>query len=89
MALNINPDATESAPKFPPQFTSTPVPSPMALFNLIPPAVHFNLHRVITEGIRHEQNTYGYFNSALACIFPPSQRFQVSSLGEYFGRSRS
>ena len=27
-------------------------------FNLIPSAVHFNLHHVITEGIRYEQNKY-------------------------------
>ena len=75
---NINPNARERAPGFPPPFVSAPVPTALALFNQIPPAVHFNLYHVIAEGIRHEENTYGYFNSAFVSIFLPTQRFQVS-----------
>lgn len=78
MALTINPNAREQVPGFPPQFVSAAVPTPMALYNQIPPAVQFNLYRVITEGIRHEENTYGYFTSAFVSIFLPTQRFQVS-----------
>ena len=65
-ALNkiINPNATERALGFPPQFASAPVPTALALYNQIPPVVQFNLYRVINEGNRHEENTYGYFNSA-------------------------
>ena len=81
MALPIiNPNARESAPAFPPQFTSAPLPTALGLFNLIPLAVQFNLYRVITEGVRHEENAYGYFNSAFTSIFPPTQQFQVSGL---------
>jgi hypothetical protein len=78
--MNIDPNARERAPGFPPQFVSTPVPSALALFNQIPSAVQFNLYRVITEGIRHEENTYGYFSSAFVSIFSPTQQFQVSNL---------
>ena len=78
--MNLNPNATERAPIFPPQFVSAPVPTALALYNRIPAATQFNLHRVINEGIRYEQNTYGYFNSAFVSIFSPTQRFQVSDL---------
>ena len=77
---NLNPNSTQRAPAFPLQFVSAPVPTALALYNQIPPAVQFNLHRVINEGVRHEQNTYGYFNSAFVSIFSPTQRFQVSDL---------
>jgi len=75
---DINPNATERPPGFPLQFVSAPVPTAVALYNQIPPAVQFNLHRVITEGIRHEKNSYGYFNSAFVSIFSPTQRFQIN-----------
>jgi len=83
-ALNINPNARERAPGFPPQFASAPVPTALGLYNRIPPAIQFNLYRVITEGIRHEENAYGYFNSAFVSIFLPTQQFQVSDLGKSF-----
>ena len=84
-ALNtvINPNATEQVPAFPPQFVSAVTPTPAALYHQIPPDVQFNLYRVIKEGIRHEQNAYGYFNSALTSIFSPTQRFQVGDLSMF------
>lgn len=60
-------------------YVSAPVPTALALYNQIPPT-QFNLYRVITEGICHEENTYGYFNSALVSIFSPTQQFQVGDL---------
>ena len=80
-SMDKHPNAREQAPVFPPQFVSAPltVPTALALYNQIPAAVQFNLYRVITEGIRHEKNTYGYFNSAFISIFSPTQRFQVTS----------
>ena len=42
------------------------------------PASHRSLY--IIEGIRLEENTYGYYNSAFISIFSPTQRFQVSDL---------
>ena len=39
---------------------------------------NYNLWRLVTEGVRYEENTYGYFNSAFVSIFPPRRRFQVS-----------
>jgi len=80
MPLIINPNAIERAPGFPPPFASAPAPTALALYNQIPPAVQFNLYRAICEGIRHEENTYGYFNSAFGSIFPLTQQFQVSDL---------
>ena len=75
----ITPNATQVPPLFPQQFVSAPPPTAAVLYAAIPPEVQFNLYRVVTEGVRHEENTYGYFNSAFAHIFPPSQRFQVSA----------
>jgi len=73
-----NPNARERAPGFPPQVAPTPVPTALALYHQIPPAVQFNLHRMITEGIRYEENAYGYFNSVLISIFSPTQQFQIN-----------
>ena len=73
-----HPNSIERAPGFPPPFVSAPVPTALALYNQIPAAVQFNLYRVLKEGIRHEKNTYGYFNSAFVSIFSPNQRYQVS-----------
>ena len=80
----LRPNATEVPPQFPQQYV--PVQSPTAAFlhSSIPQEVKFNLYRVISEGVRHEESTYGYFNSAFSHIFPSSQRFQASSLTEYF-----
>ena len=83
MNKKLNPNATQRAPAFPPQFVSAPVPTALALYNQIPPAVQFNLHRVINEGSRHEENTYGYFNSAFVSIFLPTQQFQVSNFRQF------
>ena len=77
--MGLHPNATEVPPPFPQQFVSAPPPTAAVLYATIPPEVQFNLYRVVTEGVRHEENTYGYFNSAFAHIFPPSQRFQVSA----------
>ena len=85
MESQIHPDATEVPPPFPQQFRSAPPPTAIDLYDSIPQEVQFNLHRIVTEGVRHEKNTYGYFNAAFAHIFPPSQRFQVSNIMGYFG----
>src|SRR5258705_6739333 len=76
----LHQNATEVLPPFPQQFISAPPPTASFLYSIIPPEVHFNLYRVVTEGVRHEENSYGYFNSAFTKIFPSSQRFQVSGL---------
>jgi len=77
---DINPNAREVVPRFPLQFVFAPLPTALALYNQIPSTVQFNLYRVITESIRHEENTYGYFNSAFVSIFSPTQQFQLSGL---------
>jgi hypothetical protein len=80
----LHPNATEVPPPFPQHFISAPPPTAASLYSTIPSEVHFNLHRVVAEGVRHEENSYGYFNSAFTKIFPSSQRFQVSGARQEF-----
>ena len=74
----IHQNATAVIPAAPPAVLAhIPPPTAAGLYALIPPAVHWNLFRVLDAGVRHEQNLYGYFDAALSIVFPVSQRFQV------------
>ncbi|KAG6825078.1 hypothetical protein H0H92_004759 [Tricholoma furcatifolium] len=74
----FHPDATRVIPAFPPPFVSAATPSAQVLYNRIPAIVHWNLDRICNEGVRYEENVYGYFNSAFTSIFPVSQQYQVN-----------
>ncbi|KAJ6580255.1 hypothetical protein B0H10DRAFT_905660 [Mycena sp. CBHHK59/15] len=52
--------------------------APRKLYESIPPSVRWTLFRVLTEGVRHEKNTYGYLDAALNSVFHPAQRFQIN-----------
>jgi hypothetical protein len=54
-------------------------PTPLNLHQQIPLACSWNLADIINQGVRHEENIYGYLNSLLTSIFLPSQRFQVGT----------
>ncbi|KAG6843693.1 hypothetical protein H0H87_001557 [Tephrocybe sp. NHM501043] len=76
--MYFDPNSTRAPPAPPGPFVSVPIQSAQVLYDRIPDTVHWNLDRVCLEGVRHESNVYGYFNSALVSIFPVSQRFQVN-----------
>lgn len=64
--IMVHPNATEVPPQFPPYYTTT-----NCRISLLhkPQEIKFHLYHVVSvEGVRHEKNTYGYFNSAFAHI---------------------
>lgn len=75
--IPINANATSQVPSPPGPLTFRVPPTSQQLYDSISPEVIFNLWRLITEGVRYEENTYGYFNSAFVSIFLPGRRFQV------------
>jgi len=84
MHVFIHHNAMATNPLRPAPLESTPTPTAAQLHLRIPPAVNWNLWRILDNGVRHEQSLYGYFNVALNMIFPVQQQFQVKSL--FYGK---
>lgn len=80
MPAFIHQNATVNPPAMPNPLGVVPIPTAAQLYASLPPAIHWNLFRILNEGVRHKHNLYGYFDAALNEIFPVSQRFQVKSL---------
>ena len=70
-------NATIVPPNFPDNLPASTPPTALQLYRSIPAAALWGLYRIVTEGVRHEKNTYGYFDAVFNSIFPVSQRFQV------------
>ncbi|KAJ6530446.1 hypothetical protein B0H10DRAFT_2248187 [Mycena sp. CBHHK59/15] len=64
----VDPRARESAPQYPGPLVSARKPTARKLYESIPPSVRWTLFRVLTEGVRHEKNTYGYLDAALTSV---------------------
>jgi len=70
-------NSTIVPPNFPDKLPASTPPTALQLYRSIPPATLWGVYRIVTEGVRHEKNTYGYFDAVFNSIFPVSQRFQV------------
>ena len=80
LSIPINANATPQVPLPPGPLTLEVPPTAQQLYDSISPEVIYNLWRLVTEGVRYEENTYGYFNSAFVSVFLPRRRFQVRAL---------
>jgi hypothetical protein len=67
LSIPINADSTPRVPLPPGPLTLEVPPTAQQLYDSISPEVIYNLWRLVTEGVRYEENTYGYFNSAFSC----------------------
>lgn len=78
MPVDIHPNATEDVPAFPaPLVIVQPPPTAAAIYAAIPPAVIYNLYRIMADGVRYEHNLYGYLDAAFNAVFPVDRGYQV------------